>query len=94
LPFMRSRTTGRGVAVIENMIRPAITRRTAKRGALLFVLLVVGGALLLSISSGPAEAVTTFTVNSTGDERSEWRQLRVLEEQDRHRRPVRSGPTT
>ena len=29
-----------------------------------------------------------------GDERSEWRQLRVLEEQDRHRRPVRSGPTT
>jgi CSLREA domain-containing protein len=65
---MRSRTTGRGVAVIENMIRPAITRRTAKRGALLFVLLVVVGALLLSISSGPAEAVTTFTVNSTGDE--------------------------
>jgi CSLREA domain-containing protein len=58
----------RGAKVIEELIRPSDKRRRPLWWAL-FALLVLGSAVLLAISSGRARAATTFTVNSTGDER-------------------------
>jgi hypothetical protein len=52
--------------VIEQMIRLTATRRSMCTK--LLALLVLGVAVLLALSPGPAEAATTFTVNSTGDE--------------------------
>jgi hypothetical protein len=52
--------------VIEDMIWTTATRTTPISRALL-ALLVLGGAVLLALSSGPAEAATTFTVNTTDD---------------------------
>ncbi len=51
---------------VRSMIRPpvATTRRPIRRALLALVAL---GVLLLVLSSGPAEATTTFTVNKTGD---------------------------
>jgi hypothetical protein len=53
--------------VIEGMIRPTPTRGLPIWRALL-ALLVVGGILLLALSSGPAVAAITLTVNSTDDQ--------------------------
>ena len=52
--------------VMEDMIRPTAARTPIRRA--LLALLALGGTLL-TLSSGPAEAATTFTVNKTGDAR-------------------------
>jgi len=49
------------------MIRPTATRRPIRRTLLALLALVAFAGVLLALSSGPAEAATTFTVNKTGD---------------------------
>jgi hypothetical protein len=51
--------------MIEAMIRPAAIRRPI--WGVLLALVAVGVVLILVLSSGPADAATTFTVNRTGD---------------------------
>jgi hypothetical protein len=51
--------------VIEAMIWPAAIRRPIWR--ILLALVAVGVVLILVLSSGPADAATTFTVNKTGN---------------------------
>jgi CSLREA domain-containing protein len=51
--------------VTRDIIRPTASRRPAWKT--LLVLLALGG-VLLALSSGPADAATTFTVNRTGDQ--------------------------
>ena len=62
----KSRSLNQG-KVIEAMTRPAATKRPIRR--ILFALLAVGVVLILMLSSGPADAETTFTVNNTGNAR-------------------------
>ena len=50
--------------MIQVMIRPAATRRAIWRALLA---LLAHGVLLLALSSGPADAATTFTVNKSSD---------------------------
>jgi hypothetical protein len=52
--------------VMEDMIRPTAARTPVWRALLALVAL---GVLLSSLSSVPADAATTFTVNKTGDAR-------------------------
>jgi hypothetical protein len=53
---------------MEDMIRPTAARRTPIRRTLLALLPIMAlGGVLLALSSGSAEAATTFTVNKTSD---------------------------
>jgi hypothetical protein len=51
---------------VRSMFRPTATRTPIRR-TLLALALALGGLVLLVLSSGPADADTTFTVNKTGD---------------------------